>query len=190
MSDHNGSSKGKIIALIIIGFILLSGGAYAFILMNMLKNRAQVTATQSTAVIETTAAPTTTAAETTTEATTTTSEETTTESSDEKTLEEIADPAILQEDVDKTKAKDSFKKTFKDIKLEISGNTIIHKYYYKQVFSAGQKESIKQSLESSGMKDKLESFKDTYAKKLGKRPEKVAIIYYNGDGTEILTIEG
>lgn len=179
-------SKNKIIIIAIISVLFIAAGVFAFALIYKLNRRSREIAARSTSAVVTTAATTTT--ETTTEATTTTTTEETTD--DGKTLEEVMDPAAVKEEVDKLKAKEYFKKTYKDYKIEASGNTYLLKYYYKQVFSAKQMASIKNSLEASGIKDKLDSFKDSAEKKYGKRPDKVVVIYYNGDGTEIVTIEG
>lgn len=179
-------SKNKIIIIAIISVLFIAAGVFVFALINKLNRRSREIAARSTTAVVTTAATTTT--ETTTEATTTTTTEETTEA--EKTFEEAMDPAVVKEEIDKTKAKDFFKKTYKDFKVEASGNTFILKYYYKQVYSAKQMASIKNSIETSGMKDKMESFKDSAEKKYGKRPDKVVIIYYNGNGTEIVSVEG
>ena len=186
-------SKNKIIIIAIISVLFIAAGVFAFALINKLNRRSREIAARSTSAVVTTAATTTatTTTETTTEATTTTtSEETTETTEDERTFEEVADPAVIKEEVDKVKAKDYFKKTYKDFKVEASGNTYVLKYYFKLVYTATQVASIKHSIETGGMKDKMDTFKDSAAKTYGKRPDKILVIYYNGDGSEMFSVEG
>ncbi len=106
-----------------------------------------------------------------------------------KTLEQRIKPADLQKMVDEMKENSLFKSVYKDAAIEVSGNSITYKYYYKQELSDEQIEAVKAQLEKSGLEKQADSVKSSIKKSTGIEPDSVAFIYYDGADKEICKIE-
>jgi len=78
---------------------------------------------------------------------------------------------------------------YKDVKIEIEGNHIIYKLYYKMDLDDDQIAQLKTSLEGSGLQAQIDSLKDQFKKECGIRPDKISYTYYTNDDKEIITIE-
>lgn len=107
-----------------------------------------------------------------------------------KSIEEAVKPADLQKMVDEMKENSLFKSVYKDASIEVKGNNVTYKYYYKQSMNEAQIAQVKKSLEGSGLEKQIDGLKDSFKKSCGIRAEKIAFEYYTGDGELIATVEG
>ena len=106
-----------------------------------------------------------------------------------KTLEQKIKPADLQKMVDEMKENSLFKSVYKDASIEVKGNSITYKYYYKQSMNEDQIAAVKAQLEKSGLDKQIDSLKSNFKKSAGIEPDSIAFIYYSGDDVEIAKIE-
>ena len=107
-----------------------------------------------------------------------------------KSLEEAVKPADLQKMVDEMKENSLFKTAYKDASIEVKGNSVTYKYYYKQDFTDDQIAQVKKKLEGSGLEKQIDGLKDSFKKSVGIRAEKISFEYYTASGKPIATIEG
>lgn len=106
-----------------------------------------------------------------------------------KTIEQKISPAEIEKLCDEMKEDSYFQTYYRDIKIEIEENHVTYKYYYKMDLDEDQIESVKDSLENSGLQDQIDGLKDTFKKDCGIRPDKLSFSYYTNDETLIATIE-
>ena len=108
-----------------------------------------------------------------------------------KTLEEAITPEMLKKMIDELKQNDLVKNNYSDVNIEISGNSITYKYYYKQELSDDQIEQVKANLEKSNLESQIPTLKDSIKQSYGvAEVEKISIEYYTKSGKHIVTISG
>ncbi|MBR2992250.1 MAG: hypothetical protein IKF31_02990 [Clostridiales bacterium] len=106
-----------------------------------------------------------------------------------KTIEQKISDSQIQKICDEMKEDSYFQTYYKDVKLEIEGNHVTYKYYYKMDLDADQIDSVKESLENSGLQSQIDGLKDDFKKDCGIRPDKLSFSYYTNDDQLIVTIE-
>ncbi|MBO4449328.1 MAG: zinc-ribbon domain-containing protein [Clostridiales bacterium] len=201
------SKKGPIIAVILIsavGLTILGAGIFAIVWFAGKAKASRETEetysyTESSEETEKTSETTDdilTTGEPTDEPTDETTEETTEETTGEtsrkngKTLEEAIDPEELQKTIDNMKESDTFKNTYKDATIVVSGNTITYKYYYKMTMTDDEMAQVKENIDNSGLGGQIDGMKNSFELAYGVRPEKIAFEYYTADGILITCVEG
>ena len=107
-----------------------------------------------------------------------------------KSIEEAIKPADLQKMVDELKENALFKNNYSDAKIEVSGNNVTYKYYYKLDLNEEQIAKVKDNLEKSNLKSQISSLKNTFKKSCGIAAETISFEYYTKSGTHIATISG
>ena len=105
-----------------------------------------------------------------------------------KTIEAAIKPADLQKMVDEMKENSLFKTVYSDASIEVKGNEVTYKYYYKQTMDDEQIEKVKAQLEKSGLEKQIDGLKDNFEKSCGVRAERIAFAYYTSDGKLIAEI--
>ena len=105
-----------------------------------------------------------------------------------KTIEAAIKPADLQKMVDEMKENSLFKTVYSDASIEVKGNEVTYKYYYKQTMDDEQIEKVKAQLEKSGLEKQIDGLKDNFKKSCGIRSERIAFAYYTSDGKLIAEI--
>lgn len=106
-----------------------------------------------------------------------------------KTIEQKISDSQIQKICDEMKEDSYFQTYYKDVKLEIEGNHVTYKYYYKMDLDADQIDQVKESLENSGLQAQIDGLKDDFKKDCGIRPDKLSFSYYTNDDKLIVTIE-
>lgn len=106
------------------------------------------------------------------------------------TLEQRISSSQLEELNKEIKNVPLFSTTFKDAKVEVEGNHVTYKYYYKMDLNAEQVAAVKSSLESSGLDKEIEKLKASIKKDYGISDSTITYIYYNNDGSVVAKIEG
>lgn len=106
-----------------------------------------------------------------------------------KTIEQKISDSQIQKICDEMKEDSYFQTYYKDVKLEIEGNHVTYKYYYKMDLDDDQIDQVKESLESSGLQEQIDGLKDDFKKDCGIRPDKLSFSYYTNDDKLIVTIE-
>ena len=106
-----------------------------------------------------------------------------------KTLEErlsSSDIKRLNDEVYNTYVKGS--DIYKDATVEIEGNNITYKVYFKIFMDDLQLIAFKSNIRNAGIESEIEKVKNDIQKKSGIRPEKISFIFYTSDNREIVTI--
>lgn len=106
-----------------------------------------------------------------------------------KTIEQKISDSQIQKICDEMKEDSYFQTYYKDVKLEIEGNHVTYKYYYKMDLDDDQIDQVKESLENSGLQAQIDGLKDDFKKDCGIRPDKLSFSYYTNDDKLIVTIE-
>ena len=106
-----------------------------------------------------------------------------------KTIEQKISDSQIQKICDEMKEDSYFQTYYKDVKLEIEGNHVTYKYYYKMDLDDDQIDQVKESLENSGLQAQIDGLKDDFKKDCGIRPDKLSFSYYTNDDQLIVTIE-
>ncbi|MBR3142196.1 MAG: hypothetical protein IKF09_03490 [Clostridiales bacterium] len=106
-----------------------------------------------------------------------------------KTIEQKISDSQIQKICDEMKEDSYFQTYYKDVKLEIEGNHVTYKYYYKMDLDDDQIDQVKESLENSGLQSQIDGLKDDFKKDCGIRPDKLSFSYYTNDDKLIVTIE-
>ena len=106
-----------------------------------------------------------------------------------KTIEQQISQAQLTKLNEEIKNVPLFSTTFKDAKIEIEGNHVIYKYYYKMDMDEIQIAAVKSSLESSGLDSQAESLKKQFNKDYHVSDSSVSFIYYTSDNRIIAQID-
>ncbi len=107
-----------------------------------------------------------------------------------KTIEQAIKPEELQAMIDKLKDSSVFKDNYDDAKIEISGNNIVYKYYYKLDMDDAQIEKVKTQLENSTLKSQIPTLKNSFKKSYGVAAESITFEYYTKSGKLIASISG
>lgn len=107
-----------------------------------------------------------------------------------KTIEQQISQAQLIKLNEEIKNVPMFSTTFKDAKIEIEGNHVMYKYYYKMDLDEAQFAAVKSSLENSGLDSQVETLKKQFNKDYHVSDSSVSFIYYTNDGRVIAQIEG
>ena len=106
-----------------------------------------------------------------------------------KTIEQKISSSQIEKLCDEMKEDTTFQTYFRDIDIEIEENHVTYKYYYKMDLDADQIDSVKESLENSGLQGQIDGLKDDFKKDCGIRPDKLSFSYYTNDDQLIVTIE-
>ena len=106
-----------------------------------------------------------------------------------RTIEQKISSSQIEKLCDEMKEDSYFQTYYKDVKLEIEGNHVTYKYYYKMDLDDDQIDQVKESLENSGLQEQIDGLKDTFKKDCGIRPDKLSFSYYTNDDKLIVTIE-
>lgn len=110
-----------------------------------------------------------------------------------KSIEEAFKPADRQKMEDELKNNALIKANYSDVKIDIAGNNVTYKYYYKQDFSDEQIAAAKAQIEKTGssLKGQIPSLKNQIKKACGGiEVETMAFEYYTKSGKLITTISG
>ena len=106
-----------------------------------------------------------------------------------KTIEDKVSQSQLNKMCEEFKSDPSFSQTFKDIKIELDGNHVTYKYYFKMEMDDSQIDQMKTQLAGSGLQGQIDGLKDSFKKDCGIRPDMISFSYYDGNNTLITTIE-
>ena len=106
-----------------------------------------------------------------------------------RTIEQKISASQIEKLCDEMKEDSYFQTYYKDVKLEIEGNHVTYKYYYKMDLDDDQIDQVKESLENSGLQAQIDGLKDDFKKDCGIRPDKLSFSYYTNDDKLIVTIE-
>lgn len=106
-----------------------------------------------------------------------------------KTIEQQISQTQLTKLNEEIKNVPMFSTTFKDAKIEIEGNHVMYKYYYKMDLDEAQIAAVKSSLENSGLDSQAETLKKQFNKDYHVSDASVSYIYYTSDGKVIAQIE-
>jgi hypothetical protein len=134
---------------------------------------------------------TTSESETETSAVDTTKEETTTTSEDVKmpTLEDMIPPSLITDTINDMKNTDQFLAYYKDLKLTVEENHITYEYWFNVSMDEDEREAQKETIESSGLLEAIDSTKDMFERDYGIRPSMITFKYYTADNIHVVTIE-
>ena len=106
-----------------------------------------------------------------------------------KTIEQQVSQAQLAQLNEEVKNVPMFSTTFKDAKIEIEGNHVIYKYWYKMDLDDTQVAALKSTLESSGLDSQADTLKEQFNKDYHVSDSSVSFIYYTNDNRVIVEIE-